>query len=117
MQRLTVRLDINTISQSAHDEHVGTALAQVLDEFPNKILPVRRTFSRAYNADHTMGIEADRPSVIQHQRGIVALAQPLGIIVVGKGDGLNGVTLVVGQLFLGTAERCVDVTQALTQLG
>ena len=117
MQRLPVGMDVDAIRQTAHNEYIGASQVQFLDEPADQILPVDGAFAGAYNIDDTPGIEVGRAFIIEHQWRIVALAQPLGVTVVGRSEHLNAVALVVLQLFRSSAEGIVEVAETLFQLG
>ena len=58
-------IDVYTISQTAHNEHVGAEPLQFHYEMFNEVLPIMRASSCSHNRDNALFIEVGRTLIKQ----------------------------------------------------
>ena len=66
--------DVDTVSQSADDEHVGTHLPQLMTEASDEVLAVSGGMARTDDVDDTSTVEVGITQIVQHQRSVVTLS-------------------------------------------
>ena len=109
-------MDVYTVCQSAEDENIWTDCLQFPDERTDDILSVGSAVASAYNTDDVTAVEVGVAEIIEQDRGIGTLPEPLRIVFVVHADGLDIMLPVVFQLLFSPVSETVDVFQRLYEM-
>ena len=115
-ERLSVRHDVYAIGQAAHDEHTGGELLQVGDEAADEVFAVRGAVAGSDDVDDPLLVEVGVAFIEEHQRGVVAILESLGIAVVVHRYRLYAVSDVVFQFYFCAFARLVAVLEGVHKL-
>ena len=101
--------DVAPHGKAADNEQVVDFLRKVVDEAVDEVDAVDGGIAGADNAHHMGCVEVGVTQGEEHQRGIVALKQPAGIVFVGVIEGAYAVVGDKRQLGLGLTENLMAV--------
>ena len=82
VQSFLMGTDIHAIGQATDHEHLWTHLSEVEHKSVNQILAILCTLTGAHNIHDLRLVQVSIASIINDNRGISALSEPLGIIIV-----------------------------------
>ena len=106
-----VGADVDAVGQSADDYHVGCELSQVGHETACELLSVGCRLPSSDDVDHPRCIQVGRAAIVEHERGVVAVAEALRIVGRGEKERGDMVSLVELKFGFGATERFVDILQ------
>ena len=108
-QRLPVGTDIDTVCQSADNEHLRTLLAQIGDETADEILSVSRHPTGADKADDPLLVQVCLTFIIEDDGCIGTLCEPLGVVIVIQCESPYAVLLHESHLTFCPPHRLIPV--------
>ena len=114
-QCLLMRSDIDTIRQSADDQHLWAICSQLTDQPTDKVLSIRRTMTSTDNRYDLRLIQVGSSPIIQNDRCIRTLFEPLRISRAVQCQYLNLMTLNKLQFCLRPTQRFRPVAKCLFQ--
>ena len=91
VEGLSMRQDIYSVCQTAHNEYLRTELPEVAHEAADEVLAIRSAVASAHDVDDSLLVEVGIALVEEHERRIVAFLQTLGIAVVIHTDGFYAI--------------------------
>ena len=116
LQSRPVCMDVYAVCQSAEDENIWAERLQFPDERTDDILSVGGAVASAYNTDDVTAVEVGVAEIIEQDRGIGTLPEPLRIVFVVHADGQDAMLPVVFQLLFSPVSETVDVFQRLNEV-
>ena len=99
-------VDVHTIGQPAHHEHVGEEAPEVGTEVLAEVFAVGRDASRAHHRQHVLRIEVGVAAIEHHGRSIGTFGQALRIVRVVQAERTDVVTFAKFQ-FARSARQCL----------
>ena len=114
-QSITVCTYIDTICQSADDEHLWTQPSQIANKATHQILSIRCAMARANHIDDILLVQVRRSLIEQHNWCISTFTKTLWIVFIIQAQSTDASLLHKFHLSSSTAEGIIPIFHRLPQ--